>query len=38
MSNYFPAFGMIGTVIGLVKMLQKLEDPSMIGQGMAWLS
>ena len=30
-----PAFGMIGTLIGLVQMLQNLEDPSMIGQGMA---
>ena len=30
-----PAFGMIGTLIGLVQMLGKLEDPSMIGEGMA---
>ncbi|MBI4396900.1 MAG: MotA/TolQ/ExbB proton channel family protein [Elusimicrobia bacterium] len=35
MSNYFPAFGMIGTIIGLVKMLRVLEDPSQIAAGMA---
>lgn len=30
-----PAFGMIGTLIGLVKMLANLSDPSQIGEGMA---
>lgn len=30
-----PAFGMIGTLIGLVQMLQSLDDPSQIGGGMA---
>jgi chemotaxis protein MotA len=30
-----PAFGMIGTLIGLVLMLQNLSDPSSIGVGMA---
>jgi chemotaxis protein MotA len=30
-----PAFGMIGTLIGLVQMLRTLEDPSQIGIGMA---
>jgi chemotaxis protein MotA len=30
-----PAFGMIGTLIGLVQMLGSLEDPSQIGVGMA---
>ncbi len=30
-----PAFGMLGTLIGLVMMLVKLDDPSAIGQGMA---
>ena len=30
-----PAFGMIGTLIGLVQMLQNLDDPSKIGGGMA---
>lgn len=30
-----PAFGMIGTLIGLVQMLRTLEDPSQIGAGMA---
>jgi len=30
-----PAFGMIGTLIGLVIMLVNLDDPGAIGQGMA---
>lgn len=30
-----PAFGMIGTLIGLVLMLGGLEDPSTVGAGMA---
>ena len=30
-----PAFGMIGTLIGLVQMLQSLEDPTTIGPAMA---
>lgn len=30
-----PAFGMIGTLIGLVQMLSTLDDPSKIGGGMA---
>ena len=30
-----PAFGMIGTLIGLVQMLTNLTDPSGIGTGMA---
>lgn len=30
-----PAFGMIGTLIGLVQMLQTLNDPSSIGPAMA---
>jgi len=30
-----PAFGMIGTLIGLVQMLQNMSDPSSIGVGMA---
>ena len=32
---YCPAFGMIGTLIGLVIMLANLEDPSLIGPSMA---
>lgn len=32
---YAPAFGMIGTLIGLVKMLGNLDDPSSIGPSMA---
>jgi chemotaxis protein MotA len=35
LGNYAPAFGMIGTLIGLVQMLRNLEDPSQIGMGMA---
>ncbi|HHV71318.1 MAG TPA: flagellar motor protein [Clostridia bacterium] len=30
-----PAFGMIGTLIGLIQMLQSLSDPSSLGPGMA---
>ncbi len=30
-----PAFGMIGTLIGLVAMLTKMDDPKAIGPGMA---
>ena len=30
-----PAFGMIGTLIGLVQMLASMEDPSTIGPAMA---
>lgn len=30
-----PAFGMIGTLIGLVQMLATMDDPSTIGAGMA---
>ena len=32
---YSPAFGMIGTLIGLIMMLQQLDDPSSLGGGMA---
>ena len=35
MGDAAPAFGMIGTLIGLVQMLRQMEDPSMIGLGMA---
>lgn len=35
MGTYAPAFGMIGTLIGLVKMLTQMNDPSQIGAGMA---
>jgi chemotaxis protein MotA len=30
-----PAFGMIGTLIGLIQMLRTLDDPSKIGGGMS---
>ena len=35
MGSAGPAFGMIGTLVGLVNMLQNLDDPSAIGPGMA---
>jgi len=35
MGSAAPAFGMIGTLIGLVQMLRNLESPESIGQGMA---
>lgn len=33
--DYGPAMGMIGTLIGLVAMLQTMDDPSSIGPAMA---
>jgi chemotaxis protein MotA len=33
--KYAPAMGMIGTLVGLVIMLQNMDDPSRIGPGMA---
>lgn len=35
MGTYSPAFGMVGTLIGLVQMLATLDDPSTIGPKMA---
>lgn len=35
MAEYSPAFGMIGTVIGLVLMLQNISDPESLGAGLA---
>ncbi|MEC9373596.1 MAG: motility protein A, partial [Planctomycetota bacterium] len=35
LGRYAPAFGMIGTLIGLVAMLANMSDPSNIGAGMA---
>jgi len=35
MGTFAPAMGMIGTLIGLVQMLQSMEDPSTIGPAMA---
>jgi len=32
---YAPAMGMVGTLIGLVQMLQTMDDPSAIGPAMA---
>ncbi len=33
--TFAPSFGMIGTLIGLVQMMQNLNDPTQIGAGMA---
>ncbi len=33
--SYAPAFGMLGTLIGLILMLGKLDDPSQLGPNMA---
>jgi len=35
MSYYAPAFGMVGTVIGLILMLKNLSDPTQLGGSMA---
>jgi chemotaxis protein MotA len=35
LGKYAPAFGMIGTLVGLVTMLVNMQDPSSIGEGMA---
>lgn len=35
LGTFAPALGMIGTLIGLVQMLQTMEDPSSIGPAMA---
>ena len=35
MNDSAPAFGMIGTLVGLVQMLQTMDDPSTIGPAMA---
>ncbi len=35
MGAYAPAFGMVGTLIGLIQMLANLDDPSSIGPKMA---
>ncbi len=35
MASFFPAWGMIGTLVGLVILLGSLDDPSKIGPAMA---
>jgi len=35
MGNFAPAFGMIGTLIGLINMLKDLEDPTSVGPNMS---
>lgn len=35
MARQAPAFGLVGTLVGLVRMLQRLQEPAAIGPGMA---
>ena len=35
MATYAPAFGMIGTVIGMILMLQNIDDPASLGAGLS---
>lgn len=35
LATFSPAFGMVGTIIGLVLVLSKLDDPKMIGPRMS---
>jgi len=35
LASYSPAMGMVGTLIGLVQMLQSMSDPATIGPAMA---
>ena len=35
MGKYAPAFGMIGTLVGLVALLKNLDDPTAVGPAMA---
>jgi chemotaxis protein MotA len=35
LSGFGPSFGLLGTVIGLIRMLRRLNDPSSIGPAMA---
>ena len=35
LGRFSPAFGMIGTLVGLVAMLSNMDDPAKIGSGMA---
>jgi chemotaxis protein MotA len=35
LGRFAPAFGMIGTLLGLVMMLKNMDDPEAIGPGMA---
>ena len=35
LGKYAPAFGMLGTIIGLIVMLKNMDDPAALGPGMA---
>jgi chemotaxis protein MotA len=35
MGEYAPAYGMIGTIIGLIFMLQNIDDPKSLGLGLS---
>ncbi|MCW8914931.1 MAG: MotA/TolQ/ExbB proton channel family protein [Magnetovibrio sp.] len=34
-AEFAPAFGMFGTLVGLIQMLSNMQDPTLIGKGMA---
>ncbi len=34
-AEFAPAFGMFGTLVGLIQMLSNMQDPTSIGRGMA---
>lgn len=35
LGKYTPAFGMLGTIMGLILMLKNMDDPAALGPGMA---
>ena len=35
LAKYAPSFGLLGTVIGLIKLLAELENPEAVGPGMS---
>ncbi len=35
LGSYAPAWGMVGTLIGLINMLKSMSDPSSVGEGMS---
>lgn len=35
LGKYAPAFGMLGTIMGLILMLKNMDDPAALGPGMA---
>lgn len=35
LARFAPSFGFVGTIIGLINILQQMSDPSLLGPGMA---